>query len=62
MNLFGAVTNGLPVNSATLEATFSLKPAGAFNPVPTAVPPTANSRRPRRLSAMALMHARSCAA
>ena len=42
-NLFSAVTNGLPVSSATLAATSSEKPFGAFRPVPTAVPPSASS-------------------
>ena len=38
-NLFGAETNGIPVYSFNLLATFSAKPMRAFNPVPTAVPP-----------------------
>ena len=45
-NLFGAVTNGRPVSSASRAATASPKPAGAFRPVPTAVPPIASSYRP----------------
>ena len=32
-----------PVNLATLAATFSANPTRAFNPVPTAVPPTEQS-------------------
>ena len=43
MNLLGAVTKGLPVSSAILPATLTLKPLGALSPVPTAVPPTASS-------------------
>ena len=62
MNLLGAVTNGFPVSSATFAATFSEKPGGAFSPVPTAVPPTASSYNPFRLSAIASMQARICAA
>ena len=42
-NLFGAVTNGNAVSSAMYLATSSEYPAGVFNPVPTAVPPNANS-------------------
>src|ERR1700730_10879325 len=34
MNLLGAVTKGLPVSSAILEATSCEKPFGAFKPVP----------------------------
>ena len=45
-NLFGAVTNGRPVSAAIWAATSRLKFAGAFNPVPTAVPPAASSKRP----------------
>merc|ERR1712008_46303 len=41
-NLLGAVTNGNPVISDTLAATFSAKPILVFNPVPTAVPPAAS--------------------
>ena len=42
-NLFGAVTNGLPVSSAICFAMSREKPFGAFSPVPTAVPPQASS-------------------
>ena len=42
MNLFGDVTKGLPVSSAIFCATFTENPVGAFNPVPTAVPPSAS--------------------
>ena len=42
-NLFGAVTNGRPVKSASSAATCLSYPLGAFNPVPTAVPPSASS-------------------
>ncbi len=38
-NLSSAVSNGRPVSSAILAATARSKPSGAFNPVPTAVPP-----------------------
>ena len=62
MNLLGAVTNGLPVSLAISAATLSENPGGAFRPVPTAVPPTASSYSPLRLSAMASMQARICAA
>ncbi len=44
-NLFSAVIKGLPVSSATFFATSSENPAGAFRPVPTAVPPSASSCR-----------------
>ena len=42
-NLFGAVTNGRPVNSAICFATFTANSGWAFSPVPTAVPPRASS-------------------
>ena len=42
-NLFGAVINGIPVNSAIFLATKISYPFGVFKPVPTAVPPKANS-------------------
>ena len=45
-NLLGAVTNRFPVRLETSSATCSPKPFGAFSPVPTAVPPSASSRRP----------------
>ena len=44
-NLFGAVTNGYPVDSAIRAATSAPNPGGAFSPVPTAVPPAASSYR-----------------
>ena len=44
-NLFGAVTNGIPVSFAISAATLCPKSAGAFKPVPTAVPPSASSWR-----------------
>src|ERR1700733_13563902 len=50
VNLLGAVTKGLPVNSAILAATSLEKPGGALRPVPTAVPPTASWERPARLA------------
>ena len=62
MNLLGAVTNGLPVSRAISAATLALKPSGAFSPVPTAVPPTANSSNPPRLCLISAMQARSWAA
>ena len=42
-NLFSAVSKGKPVNSAIFLATNTSYPFGVFNPVPTAVPPNANS-------------------
>ena len=42
-NLLGAVRNGKPDSSAILAATLSAYPSGVFKPVPTAVPPNANS-------------------
>ena len=44
-NLLDAVTKGFPVRSATAAATARSKPSGALSPVPTAVPPSASSRR-----------------
>ena len=44
-NLFGAVIKSLPVNFETASATFASNPLGAFNPVPTAVPPRASCLR-----------------
>ncbi len=44
-NLLGADVKGIPVSFAISAATFSPKPAGAFRPVPTAVPPSASSCR-----------------
>ncbi len=41
-NLLGAVTKGRPVSFATAWANWTSKPARAFNPVPTAVPPWAS--------------------
>ena len=41
--MFGAVTNSLPVICDTAFATSSSNPLGALSPVPTAVPPSANS-------------------
>ena len=46
VNLFEAVTNGTPVIVAICAATCSPNPAGAFSPVPTAVPPMATSSKP----------------
>ena len=42
-NLLGAVTNGWPVYSEIAFAIASSNPLYAFKPVPTAVPPWANS-------------------
>src|SRR6201996_7580478 len=42
-NLLGAVVNAMPVILAICSATILSKPMGAFRPVPTAVPPWANS-------------------
>ena len=42
-NLLGAVMKGRPVNSAIFFATKTSYPLGVFSPVPTAVPPKANS-------------------
>ena len=44
-NLFSAVTKGRPVFSAIFAADRVSKPAGAFSPVPTAVPPRASASR-----------------
>ena len=44
-NLLPAVTKCFPVSAETSSATFTSKPAGAFKPVPTAVPPSASSER-----------------
>ena len=44
-NLFGAVTNGWPLCWASSAATRTPNCAGAFSPVPTAVPPSASSRK-----------------
>ena len=41
----GAGTKGWPVRAARRAMTRSAKPGGAFNPVPTAVPPSASSAR-----------------
>ena len=43
-NLFSAVRKGIPLLSARISALRRSKPAGAFSPVPTAVPPSASSR------------------
>ena len=40
-NLLGSVRNSFPVREEMTRATSVSKPAGAFNPVPTAVPPSA---------------------
>ena len=56
VNLFAAVTYGTPVIDAICAATASPNPAGAFSPVPTAVPPMATSSSPpvtRSVSAIA---------
>ena len=44
-NLFLAVTNLYPVISDIFFATILSYPLGVFSPVPTAVPPSANSER-----------------
>src|SRR5690606_19199774 len=54
-NLLGADRNGKPVSSAILAATFSAYPVGVLSPVPTAVPPRANSDKCSRLDSMVLM-------
>ncbi len=46
VNLLAAVLNGAPVIEAICAATWSPNPAGAFSPVPTAVPPMATSSSP----------------
>lgn len=61
-NLLGAVTNGKLVSSAIFAAAFSAKPFGAFNPVPTAVPPSANSYNLGRVSFTLLIPLHTCAA
>ena len=47
-NLLGAGRNSLPVRPEIARAASTSKPAGAFNPVPTAVPPRASSCKDRR--------------
>ena len=42
-NLFGAVLNSTPVSLVISSAKLSANPSNVFNPVPTAVPPYANS-------------------
>ena len=44
-NLFGEVLKACPVRALRWSATQVSKPAGAFRPVPTAVPPSASSLR-----------------
>ena len=46
VNLFCAVLYGVPVIEAIWAATCSPNPAGAFRPVPTAVPPMARASSP----------------
>ena len=44
-NLLAADRKGKPVSSAIFAATLSAYPGGVFIPVPTAVPPKANSNK-----------------
>src|SRR5262245_31905085 len=60
-NLFGADTNGNPVNSAIFLAANSANRGWVFNPVPTAVPPIANSYNPGKVFLIFSMAASSCA-
>ena len=60
-NLFGAEVKGRPVSSAIFAAAASPKPAGAFSPVPTAVPPTASWYRPGRACSIRSRSSSSCA-
>ncbi len=53
-NLFGAVTNGCPVIFASSSATRTAYSGWVFNPVPTAVPPSASSARCGRLLSICL--------
>ncbi|MNE40614.1 hypothetical protein D3C80_1346460 [compost metagenome] len=52
-NLFGAVIKGRPERAASSAAMASAKPCGAFNPVPTAVPPWASSHTAGKAERMA---------
>mmetsp|Transcript_15712 Transcript_15712/g.39981 ORF Transcript_15712/g.39981 Transcript_15712/m.39981 type:complete len:216 (-) Transcript_15712:1010-1657(-) len=58
-NLFGAVTKGRPVMSFTFWATVTAYLGCVFNPVPTAVPPSARSYRSSSDCSVRLM-AMSC--
>ena len=61
-NLFGAVVKGNPVMRAICSATSSAKPAGAFRPVPTAVPPWASCISMGKVCSMRAMPLRTCCA
>ena len=50
-NLLASVLKTSPVSALTRSATSTSKPAGAFSPVPTAVPPNARRRSMGRLAA-----------
>ncbi len=60
-NLLGAEVNGWPVSSAIAAAARSPKSAGAFSPVPTAVPPIASCRSPGSASPTRSRSSSSCA-
>ena len=59
-NLFGAVLNGIPVSSAMFAATATSYPLGVLRPVPTAVPPNANSATISSALSMARIPLSSC--
>ena len=61
-NLLFAATNGKWVKAAIFSATNSAYPFGAFNPVPTAVPPNASSEIPFNAVFSARMAFSICAA
>ena len=61
-NLFGAVSKRVPAMSVIAAVMSSAQPAGAFSPVPTAVPPIASVRRPFSASRMRRRQLASCAA
>ena len=58
----GASRNGRPVRAASSAITAAAKPAGAFSPVPTAVPPSGSSYMPGSASLMRSSDASTCRA
>ncbi len=61
-NLFGAVINGRPVNSAIVFAPRTANSGCVLSPVPTAVPPNANSYNPPRAYSMRAISLFNCCA
>jgi hypothetical protein len=57
-----ASTNSSAVSDETVAITRAANPGGALSPVPTAVPPSASSRRPSLARRARAIPARSCAA